>query len=170
MIEIREAKPEDIPRLLEVSIETQMDTFADQNTPEIMEEHIRRSYNPEQFEKEFFDPDTIFYIAWEGDQMAGFLRMRVTDEAEKYLGKSAVELHRIYVRKGFQGKKVGYALMQQAIRYGRKHHFEWLWLGVWEKNIKAQDFYFKCGFTRFAEHVFWMGEDPQNDWLLKLKL
>ncbi len=170
MIEIREARPEDIPLLLQVSIETQMDTFADQNTPEIMEAHIQRSYNRELFEKEFYEPGTAFYIAWEGDEMAGFLRMRVTDEAEKYLGKNAVELHRIYVRRGFQGKKIGYALMQQAISYGRDRHFEWLWLGVWEHNVKAQEFYEKCGFTRFAEHVFWMGHDPQNDWLLKFKL
>ena len=102
--------------------------------------------------------------------MAGFLRLRVTDEAEKYLGKNAVELHRIYVRRGFQGKKIGYALMKKAIHFGREKHFEWIWLGVWEKNVNAQEFYNKCGFTRFAEHVFWMGDDPQNDWLLKLKL
>ena len=170
MIEIREAEPKDISLLLQVSIETQMDTFADQNTPEIMDAHILRSYHPELFEKEFFEPDTIFYIAWDEDEMAGFLRLRVTDEAEKYLGKSAIELHRLYVRRGFQGKKVGYALMQTAIHYGREKHFEWLWLGVWEKNIKAQEFYDKCGFMRFAEHVFWMGDDPQNDWLLKFRL
>jgi ribosomal protein S18 acetylase RimI-like enzyme len=170
MTEIREAKPKDIPLLLQVSIETQMETFAAQNTPEVMEAHIIRSYDPEIFKKEFYEPNTIFYIAWEGPQMAGFLRLRVTDEAEKYLGKSAIELHRLYVRRSFQGKKIGFALMQKAIEYGREKRFEWLWLGVWEKNIVAQEFYNKCGFKQFAEHVFWMGHEAQNDWLLKLKL
>jgi ribosomal protein S18 acetylase RimI-like enzyme len=170
MIEIREARPKDIPLLLQISIETQMETFAGQNTAEIMEAHILRSYSPELFEKEFYEPDTLFHIAWKDNEMAGFLRLRVTDEAAQYLGKSAIELHRLYVRRAFQGKNVGYALMNTAIEYGRERNFEWLWLGVWEKNLKAIEFYNKCGFTRFAEHVFWMGDDPQNDWLLKLKL
>jgi GNAT superfamily N-acetyltransferase len=170
MIEIKEAEPKDIPLLLKVSIETQMDTFADQNTPEIMAAHIRDSYDPAKFEKEFYEPDTAFYIAWDENDLAGFLRLRVTDEAQKYLGANAMEIHRLYVTRAYQGKGVGFALMQHAIQYGRNRKFDWLWLGVWEKNYKAQQFYERCGFTRFAEHVFWMGPDPQNDWLLKLKL
>jgi hypothetical protein len=41
---------------------------------------------------------------------------------------------------------------------------------VWEKNFKAQQFYSRWGFERFSEHTFWMGDDPQVDWLLKKKL
>ena len=65
---------------------------------------------------------------------------------------------------------MGTLLMQHAIYYSRKIGFDWLWLGVWEHNLKAQNIYAKWGFTRFSERTFYMGEDAQTDWLLKLKL
>jgi transcriptional regulator len=44
-------------------------------------------------------------------------------------------------------------------------------LGVWERNFKAQIFYDKYGFEKFAEHDFPVGDGKvDRDWLLKLKL
>ena len=96
--------------------------------------------------------------------------MRVTNEAEQHLGKNAIELQRLYVTRNFQGKKIGFMLMQYAINYSRERKFDWLWLGVWERNVKAQEFYKKVGFEHFSDHTFWMGTDPQNDWLMKFRL
>jgi len=170
MIEIVPALPKDIEMLRRISIETQVDTFAADNAPDHMEAYLKEAYEPVKFEREFYEPDSIYCIAWEGSEPAGFLRLRVTNEAEEYLGKNAIELQRLYVMRAFQGKKVGFMLMQHAIDYSRHKKFEWLWLGVWEHNIKAQEFYKKVGFQHFSNHVFWMGPDPQNDWLMKLKL
>ncbi len=170
MIEIRQAQQGDIPELRRVSIETQVDTFAVHNTPEVMEAFLRESYSIEKFEEEFKENDAIYYIAWDGSRLAGFVRLRVTDEVNHLLDKQALELQRLYVTRDFRGKKVGANLMQYSIDYARERNFAWLWLGVWEGNIKAQEFYKKWGFQKFSEHIFWMGPDPQNDWLLKLKL
>jgi ribosomal protein S18 acetylase RimI-like enzyme len=60
--------------------------------------------------------------------------------------------------------------MEKTMDYATSNKFEWIWLGVWEKNYKAQQFYARWGFERFSEHTFWMGDDPQVDWLLKKKL
>ncbi len=170
MIEIIPALPADIPTLRKISIETQIDTFSADNNPEHIEAYLKTAYEPLKFETEFYEPHTIYYIAWDGETAAGFLRLRVTNEAERHLGSNAIELQRLYVTRGFQGKKIGFMLMQQAVNYSKEKEFEWLWLGVWEKNVKAQDFYKKVGFEHFSNHTFWMGPDPQNDWLMKLKL
>jgi diamine N-acetyltransferase len=170
MIEIIPALPADIPTLRRISIETQIDTFGADNNPEHMDAYLKEAYEPLKFEKEFYEPQSIYYIACEGKEVAGFMRLRVTTEAEGQLGKNAIELQRLYVTRGFQGKKIGFMLMQKAINYSRENKFEWLWLGVWEKNIKAQEFYKKVGFEHFSSHTFWMGPDPQNDWLMKIKL
>jgi len=135
-----------------------------------MEAYLENAYSFEKLETEFSEPDSMYYIAWDASTPAGFLRIRVTNEAEAYLGKNAIELQRLYVTKNFQGKKIGVLLMQKALDHSKEHNYEWLWLGVWEKNFKAQEFYKKLGFERFSEHTFWMGPDPQVDWLLKLKL
>ncbi|MDQ2855211.1 MAG: GNAT family N-acetyltransferase, partial [Acidobacteriota bacterium] len=41
-----------------------------------------------------------------------------------------------------------------------------LWLGVWEHNGRARAFYRKWKFVEFGEHIFQLGEDPQNDILM----
>jgi len=38
-----------------------------------------------------------------------------------------------------------------------------VWLGVWERNPRAQAFYRKCGFTDEGTQVFIVGEDVQNE-------
>ncbi|CAN5445917.1 GNAT family N-acetyltransferase [soil metagenome] len=170
MIDIRLAKLVDIPLLRQVAIETQIDTFGAENKPEHMEAFLNENYSIQKFESEFSEPNSQYYLAWSDDQLAGFMRVRVSDEAESYLGRNTIELQRLYVSKDFHGKKIGFMLMQRTIEYARELKFEWLWLGVWERNFKAQEFYRKIGFERFSQHTFWMGPDPQVDWLLKFKL
>ena len=38
-----------------------------------------------------------------------------------------------------------------ALDQAKSRGFEWAWLGVWERNFKAQDFYYRFGFERFSE-------------------
>ena len=38
-----------------------------------------------------------------------------------------------------------------------------LWLGVWERNPRAQAFYRTCGFAVVGTHTFVVGSDPQTD-------
>lgn len=170
MIEIRPVQSDELTILRQIAIETQVDTFGEQNTKENMEAFLEKAYSMDQFKVEMLEPGSIYYMAWEGKGPVGFLRLRLNNESEAYLGKNAIELQRIYVAKNFLGRKIGFELMQQALTYARKEKFDWIWLGVWEQNFKAHEFYKRLGFERFSEHTFWMGPDPQTDWLLKLKL
>ena len=45
-----------------------------------------------------------------------------------------------------------------------------LWLGVWERNLRAQAFYRKMGFVDAGSHTFLLGSDRQTDRLLTLGL
>lgn len=153
-----------------MAIDVQLGTFGPHNTAQNMRAFLEETYSMEQFERELAEAGSLYYLAWAGEALVGFLRLRINDEAGQYLGTNAIELQRIYVAAEFQGQKIGKLLMRQAIDYARAKKFEWLWLGVWEKNVKAQEIYAKWGFTRFSEHTFWLGDDPQTDWLLKAKV
>ena len=60
--------------------------------------------------------------------------------------------------------------MQKAIAFAAQEQKEWIWLGVWEYNQTAIDFYTAFGYEKFAEHEFILGDDVQLDWLMKKKL
>jgi diamine N-acetyltransferase len=38
-----------------------------------------------------------------------------------------------------------------------------VWLGVWERNLAAQRFYARWGFTRRGESSFHLGDEVQTD-------
>ncbi len=135
-----------------------------------MELFITTEYNIDRFKAEFKEEGSRYFFAEDQGVPAGYLRIRKNNEAEKYLGKNTIELHRIYVDHNYHGKKIGAQLMQKALDVATELKVDWIWLGVWEHNPKAQQFYKQWGFERFSEHVFQMGDDAQMDWLLKKRI
>src|SRR6185369_7982091 len=89
MIEIRPAAFTDMPVLRDLAIETQISTFGEANTHENMAEFIALNYNLPQLQKEWAEPGSIYTMAWEGDQAAGFYRLRLSEEVNHLLGKNS---------------------------------------------------------------------------------
>jgi ribosomal protein S18 acetylase RimI-like enzyme len=44
---------------------------------------------------------------------------------------------------------------------------DYVWLGVWEKNVDAISFYTKMEFYEAGQHSFRMGDELQNDLIMK---
>jgi ribosomal protein S18 acetylase RimI-like enzyme len=82
----------------------------------------------------------------------------------------AMEIERIYVLKDFHGKNVGQLLYQKAIDIALVKKADYVWLGVWEENPRAINFYKKNGFVEFDKHIFVLGDDEQTDIMMRLKL
>lgn len=80
------------------------------------------------------------------------------------------EIERIYVLKEYQGKDVGQLLYQKALAIAKQSNVEYIWLGVWEKNVRAINFYKKNGFVTFDTHIFKLGDEQQTDFMMKLQL
>ena len=72
--------------------------------------------------------------------------------------------------KAHQGKKIGQLFYQKALEIATQHKLRYIWLGVWEENKNAINFYEKNGFVAFDKHIFKLGDDPQTDILMKLSL
>ncbi len=135
-----------------------------------MESFLSQAYNPEALEAELQEDGAISFMAWYGEEAVGFVRLRRNPEVAHVLGENSIEIQRLYVHPRHQGKKIGSLLMQQSVDHARQSGCEWIWLGVWEHNYRAQEFYQQWNFERFGEHVFQMGDDPQIDWLFRLRI
>ncbi len=170
MLNLRITTPTDLGALQRLAIDTQVDTFGAHNTEANMKAFIDEAYSLEKLRQELDEPGSHNYLAFVEDQLAGFMRLRVSDEVEHLLGKNTVELQRLYVDKAFHGQGIGAAMMRESMDIAKAGGYEWIWLGVWERNFKAQEFYKRWGFERFSEHIFQMGDDPQTDWLLKKRV
>ena len=167
---IRELTTDDIPALRTLAIELFRQAFTHLNTPEIMEGFIAKEYKVENFQREFTEAGSSYFFICDGEKPIGYLRLRKNPEVDHILGSNNIEIQRIYVDQAYHGLKVGDRLMQCAIDVAKKNNHEWIWLGVWELNPKAQRFYQKWGFEKFSEHDFYMADEKQTDWLMRKPL
>ena len=69
-----------------------------------------------------------------------------------------------------KGKGIGKWILEGVCKMAQVKGLDIVWLGVWEKNTSAINFYRRQGFCKFGEHPFMIGRDKQTDWLLKKEL
>lgn len=167
---IRKATISDLETLQEISRQTFVETFSDANTAENMQNYIRENFNLKQLSSEINNPESSFYLAFQGKETIGYLKINFGNAQTEIIGNQTIEIHRIYVLKAFHGKKIGQLLLDKAIKIAQQTGVDYIWLGVWEKNHRALQFYSKNGFAEFDKHIFILGNEVQNDLLMRLQI
>jgi len=164
---INKASAEDVEIVQSLGTQTFSETFAEDNTEEAMKKYLEESFNTEKIKSELNNPDSHFYIAWEEDNPVGYLKVNTGNAQTELQDDASLEIERIYVKKSHHGKKVGQLLYDQALETARQLSKSYLWLGVWEENLRALNFYKKNGFVEFDKHIFRLGEEEQTDLMMK---
>ncbi len=167
---IRAAGLPDLASLTQLSTDTFFETYAAYNEKDSMDRYLAENFNLRQMAAELSDPQNQFFLAYSGNELAGYIKLRTSVLLEKLKDKKAIEIERIYVLKAFQGKNIGAALLKHSLELGAANGFETIWLGVWTENPKAIRFYERWGFEIFGTHIFYFGDDPQTDYLMKKEL
>lgn len=167
---IRYGTTEDAKMLSELGAKTFYDTFAKDNTPENMEAYLKRSFSPEIQFHELSQPDVIFLIVEFEETPIGYAQLILNSKDDVIKGTRPLEIRRIYASQEYLGKGIGRELMQATISEARQRDCDCIWLGVWEKNQRAIEFYKKWGFREAGTHLFSVGDDPQNDFVMELEL
>ncbi|AMB93535.1 GNAT family N-acetyltransferase [Aerococcus sanguinicola] len=168
---IIEAIPvEEAGYLSELSRECYLATFEGTCSDEDMTAYLETAYAPERLAQELSQKDASFYYLKEGDAILGYIKINRGDQQSEEQARDWLEVERLYIRPGYQGRGLGSVLMDFALAKAGDWSCPYIWLGVWEHNLRAQAFYKKYHFERFSEHAFVMGEEVQCDWLLKRPL
>ncbi|MCX6206253.1 MAG: GNAT family N-acetyltransferase [Bacteroidetes bacterium] len=165
-IQIVQAEIKDAELIAIVSRETFYDTYAAENTAANMAKFLMLQFSKAMLMAEVGAKGNHFFLAYMDGKLAGYLKLKEATHPE-LIDSTAIEISRIYVCKPFIGKSVGNALMQTAIDFANANKKEWIWLIAWKENKRALEFYQKKGFEIFSESVFKLGDDQQNDWVLK---
>lgn len=169
-VTIRKCTLEDLLPLRELGRRTYDDTFRKDNTPENTDAYLDYAFELNKVRKELENPASHFFFLYEDTELAGYLKVNDTPAQTELNDPEAMEIERIYVDKEFHGKGYGYQLMEKALELAREAKKTYVWLGVWEKNEKALAFYYRQGFEKIGVHSFFMGDDEQFDFILRLNL
>lgn len=167
MITIRICTKQDIFMLSDLFAKTFADTFRGTTSDKNLENFLKIAYQPEKLEEEMDNPDSTFYFTYVDGELAGYLKVNFGNAQAVGRDLTAGELERIYVQKEFQGRGVGHFLMEQALKLVHDAGKEYIWLGVWEHNMRALEFYKGHGFYQIGSHDFPVGDDIQTDIILR---
>ncbi|TNE75164.1 MAG: GNAT family N-acetyltransferase [Bacteroidetes bacterium] len=169
-IALERVKLEDWRVLQKIGRETFKETFESGNTEENMRDYLANGFSEEKLKSELNNPGSIFYFARIGSIVSGYLKVNFSDAQTELRDESGMEIERIYVLKELHGKKVGQLLFEKALDLAKQSEKKFVWLGVWEENPRAIQFYKKNGFEEFDKHVFIIGDDEQTDIMMRLDL
>jgi ribosomal protein S18 acetylase RimI-like enzyme len=134
-----------IAALQQIGRQSFSETFAESNSAENMAKYLEEAYSYEKLSAELNDPNSLFYFAMMGQDVIGYLKLNVGASQTEVKDNDALEIERIYVLKKFHGKKVGQLLFDKAIEVAKAQHAAYVWLGVWEENKRALQFYTQNG-------------------------
>ena len=170
MIVIRPAKSSDAAPLTAIAERTFRETFAIENSEENIDLHCARKFSAEIQSEEISDPQLTTLLAEVVGELVGFAQLRLTHATAWVKGDRPAELHRIYVSSEWHGRGVANDLMRAVYAAASGAGSDCIWLGVWERNLKAITFYRKCGFSVVGDHPFMLGRDRQRDLILAAQL
>jgi diamine N-acetyltransferase len=160
----------DIDLLKQIGRQTFSETFSGKNTKENMQKYLDDQFSVSKLTAELNNPDSDFYLAVLDSKVIGYLKVNSGNSQTELQDDHALEIERIYVLKEFHGKNIGQLLYDQALQIAYQKNADYIWLGVWEENQRAINFYRRNGFVEFDKHIFKLGDDEQTDIMMKLRL
>ena len=167
-ITIRKAGDDDIDGVAALAARSFEDAFGSENDPADIDEYLRTKLSRASFEKQFSDDKSIFLAAHvtSSGALAGYAKLRISSPNESVSGKDPIEIERIYADNALIGHGVGAALMRACIKEATDRNCGVIWLGVWENNERAIQFYKRWEFEVTGSQSFLLGSDLQNDLIM----
>lgn len=169
-IQLKQATATDLETLRAIGIETFTDTFGAFNTPDNMQAYLQAAYAPALLQQELATAGSTFQLLYVDEQLAGYLKLNVDQAQSEPRGTQTLEVERIYIRSAFKRQGLGRYLINDAICQAQAQQKSSLWLGVWEHNTPAYQFYQAMGFHETGSHVFQLGTDAQRDLIMEKAL
>lgn len=172
---IAKVQPADAETLRDLAERTFRDAWQADNEPEAFEAYCREHFSLENVRAELAATGTEFYLGEINGEPVAYLKLNI-DRKPHSLGDSeapgeytgpALQLERIYVLQNIQSQGLGAELLRFTEQRACATGATWIWLSVWQKSPRTIKFYERHGFSIFGIETFWVGDDPQPDWLMR---
>lgn len=169
-IEIKPVTVHDVHLLQKISIQTFDLAFADFNTKENLATYYQLAFSIPALIKQIENPNSTFNMVYVDNQLAAYTKVNIGESQTEIKAPDGLEVERLYIYPNYQNFGLGEFLLNQIKERALSLNKKYMWLGVWENNHRAIKFYRNFGFEKFDSHIYVMGDDPQNDWMMKLSL
>lgn len=162
-LDIRKATENDCQLIASFGRETFEAAFKSDNDPDNMLIYLETSFSAERIAAELAIPETTFLLAYHQHELIGYAKLQPGAPSVDTHGEDAIQLARLYTAVNQYNKGIGSRLIEACFDEALRQGFKTIWLGVWNKNNRAQRFYERLGFIRIGSTTFILGKDVQQD-------
>ncbi|HEY8587932.1 MAG TPA: GNAT family N-acetyltransferase [Naasia sp.] len=166
--EVRDATPLDAAALAELAAATFPLACPPGTTPEAVAEFLAANLSEPHFRRYLADPQQVLMVAEDSGGLVGYTLLVLGDPADEEVASAVTvrptaELSKIYVRPSAHGGGMAAALLDVTLQRATAAGVAGVWLGVNQRNVRAQRFYAKSGFAVAGERSFRVGPDLHRD-------
>ncbi|WP_260764322.1 GNAT family N-acetyltransferase [Mycobacterium sp. SMC-4] len=165
------ADPRRVTELAELAARTFPLACPPSSRPEDVSAFIAENLSAARFCDYLHDPDrTVLTASRDGCMLGYAMLIRAApddpDVAAAVTDRPAVELSKMYVASAAHGTGTATSLMTATLRHAEQSGAACLWLGVNQRNTRAQRFYSKHGFTVAGTKSFRLGAALEQDYVM----
>ena len=164
----RPATPADAPMLAQLGRATFVETFGHLYRPEALAAFLE-THAEERWAAELADPAISVLLVEENGIAAAYAKVAPVSLPVEPAGPAA-ELRQLYILKPWHGSGIAPALMDWVLDEARGRGAEELYLSVYVDNHRARRFYDRYGFEFVAPYAFMVGEQADEDLIMRLTL
>jgi ribosomal protein S18 acetylase RimI-like enzyme len=165
MTTYRDATAADLPAIDRIFRTSFCDTFAHLYSDANLSAFLAK-FTPEAWREEFDDPRYAFRIAEVDGEAVGYVKLGpLTLPVEPHA--SAIELRQLYVLKGHHGTGIAAELMDWALAQAVQRGARELFLTVYTDNHRAKRFYERYEFEAVGPYAFMVGDQADEDIIMK---
>ncbi len=164
----RAAREADLPAIDRLFRTCFVETFGHLYSAENLTQFLGQ-FTPDAWRAEFTDPRFAFRIGGLGGAPLGFAKLGPVKLSVEPLGKAA-ELHQLYLLGSAHGSGLGGQLMDWVVAHARRGGAGEIYLSVFSGNARAQAFYRRFGFEIIGPNHFMVGNQADEDVIMRLKL
>ena len=160
---IRHAILDDVDLLCHLGATTFRDTYRPITDAAELEDYVATQFTPTKVQAWLRDPRARTLLAFAAGAPAGYAHVRAAPVPACVADRRAIELSRLYLLASAQGTGLGSALMDAALAQAAALGGRTVWLGAYDRNLKALDFYSRRGFVQVGTHEFEFGGQIHAD-------
>mgnify|MGYP000501124473 CR=1 FL=1 len=144
------------------------DTFAHLYRPEDLDAFLSK-FTLDAWAGELIDERYAFQVAEADGQAVGFAKLG-PPELPVEGKRSWVELRQLYISGEWRAAGAARELMDWALAEAKARGGEELYLTVYTENWRARRFYEKYGFVEVGPYAFMVGEQADEDLIMRVEL
>lgn len=167
-VKTRIANHDDAELLSQLSTATFLETYVS-SRPKLEQEFIsytKKWYGQKHIQADISNSKIIYLIAESDGVPAGYAKIK---QDSSFQGEDTrwIKLSELYVSKQFQRQGIGAQLIAKFLAIAQNKKAKAAWLGVWDGNKPAIEFYKRYGFEIFGSTDFEIDTTVDTDLLMK---